>query len=192
VAGVRCLTLLRGVFPRGYVKRSMRNTYSCDILLAWTLVRSWRRSSAWSATTAAEDWTPTETSRKYKMFERLDPDFYAAVRVRYPMSNDLRPVPLSVPLTDLITHICVSWERQQAELGGAVGPKVSGPAYSGMDSKIVEVLGQLTTRLEKIEAAIKFQRLGASSQPPKRQAWQGAGWLSSGREPDPARRLRQT
>ncbi|KAK3260986.1 hypothetical protein CYMTET_30091 [Cymbomonas tetramitiformis] len=52
------------------------------------------------------------------MYERLDPDFYAAV-------------------------------RRQAELGGAVGPKGIGAAYSGMDSKIVEVLGQLTTRLEK-------------------------------------------
>ncbi|KAK3287256.1 hypothetical protein CYMTET_5218 [Cymbomonas tetramitiformis] len=39
-------------------------------------------------------------------------------------------------------------------------PKVSGAAYFVMDSKIVEVLGQLTTRLENIEAAIKFQRLG--------------------------------
>ncbi|KAK3240926.1 hypothetical protein CYMTET_49270 [Cymbomonas tetramitiformis] len=27
----------------------------------------------------SEDWTPTEMSRKYKLFERLDPDFYAAV-----------------------------------------------------------------------------------------------------------------
>ncbi|KAK3232935.1 hypothetical protein CYMTET_56739 [Cymbomonas tetramitiformis] len=61
----------------------------------------------------------------------------AAVMVRYPMPNDLRPVPLSV-LTNLITHIYVSWEQQQAELGGAVGPKVSGAAYSSMDSKIVE------------------------------------------------------
>ncbi|KAK3275839.1 hypothetical protein CYMTET_16051 [Cymbomonas tetramitiformis] len=65
-----------------------------------------------------EDWTPTKTSRKYKMFERLDPD-YAAARVRYPMPNDLRPVPLMSVLTNLITHIYVSWEQQQAELGGA-------------------------------------------------------------------------
>ncbi|KAK3286939.1 hypothetical protein CYMTET_5531 [Cymbomonas tetramitiformis] len=83
------------------------------------------------------------------------------------MPNDLRPVPLMSVLTNLITHIYVSWEQQQAELGGAVGSKVSGAAYSGMDSKIVEVLGQLTTRLEKLEAAIKFQRLGVSPQPPK-------------------------
>ncbi|KAK3256602.1 hypothetical protein CYMTET_34269 [Cymbomonas tetramitiformis] len=87
----------------------------------------------------AEDWTPTKTSRKYKMFERLDPDFYAA----------------------------------QAEQGGAVGPKVSGAAYSGVDNKIVEVLGQLMTRLQKIEAAIKFQRLGASSQPLKNKRGKG-------------------
>ncbi|KAK3285117.1 hypothetical protein CYMTET_7266 [Cymbomonas tetramitiformis] len=66
-------------------------------------------------------------SRKYKMFERLDPDFYAAVR---------------------------------AELGGTAGPGVVGAAYSGADERIVEVLGQLTSRLEKIEAAIKFQKVG--------------------------------
>ncbi|KAK3239763.1 hypothetical protein CYMTET_50332 [Cymbomonas tetramitiformis] len=109
----------------------------------------------------AEDWTPTEMSRKYKMFERLDPDFYAAVRVRHPMPNDLRPVPLST-LANLITHIFVSWEQQQAELGGAAGLGVAGAVYSGVDERIVEVLGQLTSRLEKIEAAIEFQKVGGA------------------------------
>ncbi|KAK3235054.1 hypothetical protein CYMTET_54726 [Cymbomonas tetramitiformis] len=73
----------------------------------------------------SEDWTPTEMSRKYKLFERLDPDFYAA-----------------------------------AELGVAAGPNVAGAAYSGTDETVLEVLGMLTTRLEKIEAVIKMQKAG--------------------------------
>ncbi|KAK3283625.1 hypothetical protein CYMTET_8711 [Cymbomonas tetramitiformis] len=118
----------------------------------------------------SEDWTPTEMPRKYKLFERLDPEFYAAVRVRYPMPADLRPVPLST-LTNLVTHIFVAWEQQQVELGVATGPSVAGAAYSGVDERVIEVLGQLTTRLEKIEAAIKFQKAGgaASSLPRNRR-----------------------
>ncbi|KAK3238465.1 hypothetical protein CYMTET_51524 [Cymbomonas tetramitiformis] len=39
-------------------------------------------------------------------------------------------------------------------------------AYSSVDERIIEVVGQLTTRLEnKIEAAIKFQKVGG------RMAW---------------------
>ncbi|KAK3245992.1 hypothetical protein CYMTET_44460 [Cymbomonas tetramitiformis] len=48
----------------------------------------------------------------------------------------------------------------KAELGVAVGPSVAGAAYSGVDERVIEVLGQLTTRLEKIEPAIKFQKVG--------------------------------
>ncbi|KAK3258045.1 hypothetical protein CYMTET_32893 [Cymbomonas tetramitiformis] len=40
------------------------------------------------------------------------------------------------------------------------GPSVAGTAYSGVDERIVQVLGQLTSRIEKIEAAIKFQKVG--------------------------------
>ncbi|KAK3241413.1 hypothetical protein CYMTET_48819 [Cymbomonas tetramitiformis] len=42
----------------------------------------------------SEDWTPTEPSRKYKLFERLDPEFYAAVRVRYRPMDNRRALPL--------------------------------------------------------------------------------------------------
>ncbi|KAK3250952.1 hypothetical protein CYMTET_39692 [Cymbomonas tetramitiformis] len=133
----------------------------------------------------AEDWTPTEMSRKYKMFERIDPEFYAAVRVRYPMPNDLRHVPLST-LTNLTTHIFVSWEQQQAELGVAVGPKTVGEAYSGDESKIVEVLGMLTSRLEKIESAIEYQRLGgASAAPPKNRRGKGLDGYRAAAHPTP-------
>ncbi|KAK3239518.1 hypothetical protein CYMTET_50562 [Cymbomonas tetramitiformis] len=107
----------------------------------------------------SEDWTPTESTRKYKLYERLDPEFYAAARVRYPMPADLRPVPLST-LTNLVTRIFVAWEQQQAELGVAAGPGIAGAAYSGVDERVLEVLGLLTSRLEKIEAAIKFQKTG--------------------------------
>jgi len=39
---------------------------------------------------------PTEETRKHKMLEGLDPDFYAAVRVRYRTPLDLQGVPLRV------------------------------------------------------------------------------------------------
>ncbi|KAK3238817.1 hypothetical protein CYMTET_51204 [Cymbomonas tetramitiformis] len=65
-----------------------------------------------------------------------------------------------------MTHIYVSWE-QQAELRVAVEPSVAGAAYSGVNERIVEVLGQLmTSRLEMIEAAIKFQKV----------AWREGEW----------------
>ncbi|KAK3240895.1 hypothetical protein CYMTET_49299 [Cymbomonas tetramitiformis] len=37
----------------------------------------------------AADWTPTEATRKLSLYSRLDPVFYAAVKVRYPMVADL-------------------------------------------------------------------------------------------------------
>ncbi|KAK3279897.1 hypothetical protein CYMTET_12239 [Cymbomonas tetramitiformis] len=80
----------------------------------------------------AEDWTPTEMSRKYKMFERLDPD--------------------------------------------------------SSTRRIMEVLGTLTSRLEKIESAIKYQRLGgASAAPPKQRRGKGLDGYRTGR-PIPRRR----
>ncbi|KAK3265153.1 hypothetical protein CYMTET_26145 [Cymbomonas tetramitiformis] len=50
--------------------------------------------------------------------------------------------------------------QQQAELGVAAGPGIAGAAYSGVDERVLEVLGQLTSRLEKIEASIEFQKAG--------------------------------
>ncbi|KAK3271337.1 hypothetical protein CYMTET_20306 [Cymbomonas tetramitiformis] len=78
------------------------------------------------------------------------------------MPADLRPVPLST-LMNLATHIFVAREQlQQAELGAAAGPSIAGAAYSGVDERVLEVLGTLTTRLEKIEAAINFQKAGGT------------------------------
>ncbi|KAK3236920.1 hypothetical protein CYMTET_52969 [Cymbomonas tetramitiformis] len=89
-----------------------------------TRVRFWRRSRGSCATNRAEDWTPTEVSRKYKMFERLDPDFYAAVR--------------------------------------------------------------LASRLEKIEAAIKFQKVGgASASLPWNKRGKGLDGFRAGSSPTP-------
>ncbi|KAK3283731.1 hypothetical protein CYMTET_8591 [Cymbomonas tetramitiformis] len=128
----------------------------------------------------SEDWTPTESTRKYKLYERLDPEFYAAVRVRYPMPANLRPVPLST-LTNLVTHIFVAWEQQQAELGVAAGPGIAGTAYSGVDERVLEVLGLLTSRLEKIEAAIKFQKTGGTAALPRNRRGKGLGGFRAAR-----------
>ncbi|KAK3242709.1 hypothetical protein CYMTET_47613 [Cymbomonas tetramitiformis] len=98
----------------------------------------------------SEDWTPTESSRKYKLHERLDPAFYVA-----------------------------------AELGVAAGPSVAGAAYSGMDERVLEVLGQLTTRLEKIEAAIKMQKAGGAASLPRNRRGKGLDGFRAGSSPTP-------
>ncbi|KAK3275177.1 hypothetical protein CYMTET_16681 [Cymbomonas tetramitiformis] len=89
------------------------------------------------------------------------------------MPADFRPVPLST-LANLVTHIFVAWEQKQAELGVAAGPGIAGAAYSGVDERVLEVLGFLTSRLEKIEAAIKFQKAGGAAALVPRN-WRGKG-----------------
>ncbi|KAK3234430.1 hypothetical protein CYMTET_55313 [Cymbomonas tetramitiformis] len=37
----------------------------------------------------ADDWRSTEASRRRQLYDRLDPDFYRAVRDRYPLPSDL-------------------------------------------------------------------------------------------------------
>ncbi|KAK3284430.1 hypothetical protein CYMTET_7931 [Cymbomonas tetramitiformis] len=97
----------------------------------------------------SEDWTPTETSRTYKLFERLDPEF----------------------------------TRRRWELGVAAGPSVAGAAYSGVGERVIE----LTARLEKIEAAIKFQKAGgAASLPRNRRGKKGLDGFRDGSSPTPS------
>ncbi|KAK3248166.1 hypothetical protein CYMTET_42360 [Cymbomonas tetramitiformis] len=55
--------------------------------------RSWRQSAAWSAKTRRfVDWTPTEDTRRAKLFERLDPDFYAGAASTSARRPSLRAV----------------------------------------------------------------------------------------------------
>ncbi|KAK3232763.1 hypothetical protein CYMTET_56902 [Cymbomonas tetramitiformis] len=178
------LDLIKGCVPPGVCQTLQEEhsqlRYPARVDPRWLLAKELRLVRD----NRSEDWTPTESTRKYKLHERLDPEFYAAVRVRYPMPADLRPVPLST-LTNLVTHIFVAWEQQQAELGVAAGPGVAGAAYSGVDGRVLEVLGLLTSRLEKIEAAIKFQKAGGAAALPRNRRGKGLDGFRAGSSPTP-------
>ncbi|KAK3239135.1 hypothetical protein CYMTET_50917, partial [Cymbomonas tetramitiformis] len=72
----------------------------------------------------AADWTPTATTRKQQLWESLDPDFYAAIRVRYPRLVDLQHVSLA-ELSDLVASVYVAWSSSQAQQGGTAGTAAS-------------------------------------------------------------------
>ncbi|KAK3243144.1 hypothetical protein CYMTET_47177 [Cymbomonas tetramitiformis] len=72
-----------------------------------------------------------------------------------------------------------------AELGVAAGPGVAGAAYSGVDERVLEVLGMLTTRLEKIEAAIKYQKAGGAASLPRNKRGKGLDGFRAGSSPTP-------
>ncbi|KAK3272830.1 hypothetical protein CYMTET_18897 [Cymbomonas tetramitiformis] len=95
------------------------------------------------------DWTPTELTRKEQLYASLDPEFYAAFRVRYPRFSDLGGVPLR-ELKHLVTSIFVSWQQQQrADLGGAAGAALSAAVPTGDDMTVVEMLETILGAMNK-------------------------------------------
>ncbi|KAK3262724.1 hypothetical protein CYMTET_28431 [Cymbomonas tetramitiformis] len=91
-------TWLRGVDPQPILAREQR------------LVRDNR----------APDWRPTDETRKLSLYNRLDPIFYAAVKVRYPLAGDLSGVTLR-SLQALVVAIFQAWA--QSDDGAAVREK---------------------------------------------------------------------
>eukprot|EP00854_Cymbomonas_tetramitiformis_P006450 gene6450-biopygen6492 len=102
----------------------------------------------------AADWTPTATTRKQQLWESLDPEFYAAIRVRYPRLIDLQHVSL-VELSDLVASVYVSWSSSQAEQGGTTGTAASAVVPPGD-----ELILKLFAKIERIENFIKSPRQG--------------------------------
>ncbi|KAK3246195.1 hypothetical protein CYMTET_44258 [Cymbomonas tetramitiformis] len=113
-------------------------------------------------------------------------------QLRYPARVDPRPI-LAKEQKLVRDSRAEDWTprrncRQQAELRVAVGPKAVGAAYSGDESEMHRgaVLGMLTSRLEKIERAFKYQRLGgASAAPPKNRRTKGVDRYRAGAHPTP-------
>ncbi|KAK3252470.1 hypothetical protein CYMTET_38233 [Cymbomonas tetramitiformis] len=68
----------------------------------------------------APDWQPTDETRKLSLYNRLDPIFYAAVKVRYPLAGDLGGVTLR-SLQALVVAIFQAWA--QSDDGVAVREK---------------------------------------------------------------------
>jgi len=93
----------------------------------------------------AADWTPTEATRKLSLYTRLDPVFYAAVKVRYPMISDLANVSLS-SLRALVVEIYQAWAATEAgkaalatSPSGGASALLSSDEHQMLLSKIAEL-----------------------------------------------------
>ncbi|KAK3240928.1 hypothetical protein CYMTET_49263 [Cymbomonas tetramitiformis] len=88
------------------------------------------------------DWTPTEATRKLSLYTRLDPVFYAAVKVRYPMAADLSHVSLA-SLRSLVVEIYQSWAQtdggKAASGAGGISAHLSSSEYDSLLQKITEL-----------------------------------------------------
>ncbi|KAK3267979.1 hypothetical protein CYMTET_23494 [Cymbomonas tetramitiformis] len=106
----------------------------------------------------AADWTPTAATRKAQLWENLDPVFCVAVKVNCPRLQDLHAVSIA-ELSDLVASIYVSWEQYAGGTPGtAAAVGVPGDDKTDRD----DILEKLLSRLDKIEAFIKTQRMGGA------------------------------
>ncbi|KAK3277307.1 hypothetical protein CYMTET_14680 [Cymbomonas tetramitiformis] len=91
---------------------------------------------------AASDWTPTEATRKLSLYTRLDPAFYAAVKVRYPMAADLAHVPLA-SLRSMVVEIYQAWAQtdtgKAASGADGISAHLSSSEYDALLVKITEL-----------------------------------------------------
>ncbi|KAK3241313.1 hypothetical protein CYMTET_48906 [Cymbomonas tetramitiformis] len=106
----------------------------------------------------AADWTPTEATRKLSLYSRLDPVFYAAVKVRYPMVADLAAVSLGA-LRSLVVEIYQAWA--QTDVGKAV---VAKPAGGGASALLTSNEHQVL--LDKIKELTELVRRQCGAAPP--------------------------
>ncbi|KAK3251013.1 hypothetical protein CYMTET_39643 [Cymbomonas tetramitiformis] len=118
----------------------------------------------------AADWNPTEATRKLSLYSRLDPVFYAAVKVRYPMVADLAAVSLGA-LRSLVVEIYQAWA--QTDVGKAVLAKPAGGGASALLTssehqalldKINELTALVQQRYEAAPPVVQRQQ-----DPPQRQ-----------------------
>ncbi|KAK3235351.1 hypothetical protein CYMTET_54447 [Cymbomonas tetramitiformis] len=93
----------------------------------------------------ASDWTPTEATRKLSLYTRLDPVFYAAVKVRYPMAADLTQVSL-VSLRSMVVVIYQAW----AQTGGGKAASGADGVSAHLSSNEYDALLQKITELKEL------------------------------------------
>ncbi|KAK3261371.1 hypothetical protein CYMTET_29719 [Cymbomonas tetramitiformis] len=102
------------------------------------------------------DWTPTEATRKLSLYSRLDPVFYAAVKVRYPMVADLASVSL-VALRSLVVEIYQAWAQTdvgKAFLAKPAGGDTSALLTSSEHQALLDKINELTALVQqRYEAA---------------------------------------
>ncbi|KAK3274999.1 hypothetical protein CYMTET_16850 [Cymbomonas tetramitiformis] len=139
-----------------------------------------------------EEWTADRDGRRALVdlikrcaWESLDDDpvFYAAVKVKYPRRlQDLHAVSIA-ELSDLVASIYVSWEQYAGGTPGtAAAVGVLGDDKADRDG----ILEKLLSRLVKIEAFIKTQRMGgAPAVLPKKRNRKGLDGFRVGVSHDP-------
>ncbi|KAK3272989.1 hypothetical protein CYMTET_18749 [Cymbomonas tetramitiformis] len=111
----------------------------------------------------ATDWTPTEETRKLSMYNRLDPVFYTAVKVRYPLAADLAHVSLA-SLRSLVVEIYQAWAQTGA------GKTVSGK--SGISAQLSSTeYGALLNKINELQDLLRQQR-GTDAPPAQQQRQQ--------------------
>ncbi|KAK3289196.1 hypothetical protein CYMTET_3357 [Cymbomonas tetramitiformis] len=107
------------------------------------------------------DWTPTEATRKLSLYTRLDPMFYAAVKVRYPMAADLSHVSLA-SLRSLVVEIYQSWAQtdggKAASGAGGVSAHLSSSEYDALLQKITELTELVQRQRGEAAPVVRQQR----------------------------------
>ncbi|KAK3284528.1 hypothetical protein CYMTET_7824 [Cymbomonas tetramitiformis] len=112
----------------------------------------------------AADWTPTEATRKLSLYSRLDPVFYAAVKVRYPMVADLASVSL-VALRSLVVEIYQAWAQTDVgkaflakPAGGDTSALLTSSAHQALLDKINELTALVQQRYEAAPPVVQRQQ----------------------------------
>ncbi|KAK3284529.1 hypothetical protein CYMTET_7825 [Cymbomonas tetramitiformis] len=118
----------------------------------------------------AADWTPTEATMKLSLYTRLDPVFYAAVKVRYPMVADLAAVSLDA-LRSLVVEIYQAWAQTDVgksllakPAGGGTSVMLTSSAHQALLDKINELTALVQQRYEAAPPVVQRQQ-----DPPQRQ-----------------------
>ncbi|KAK3249461.1 hypothetical protein CYMTET_41118 [Cymbomonas tetramitiformis] len=127
----------------------------------------------------ASGWTPTEATRKLSLYTRLDPAFYAAVKVRYPMAADLAHVPLA-SLRSMVVEIYQAWAQTdtgKAASGadGIISAHLSSSEYEALLVKIAE-LKELVQRQHGEGAPVVRQQRDKQRQQQQQRAQQPRGY----------------
>ncbi|KAK3284989.1 hypothetical protein CYMTET_7378, partial [Cymbomonas tetramitiformis] len=111
----------------------------------------------------APDWRPTDETRKLSLYNRIDPIFYAAVKVRYPLAGDLNGVTLR-SLQALVVAIFQAWAQSD---DGATAREKQVLGTDGKPSALV-TSSEYTVLLEEIaalKALVRGGRAGGGQQP---------------------------
>ncbi|KAK3250945.1 hypothetical protein CYMTET_39705 [Cymbomonas tetramitiformis] len=127
----------------------------------------------------ASDWTPTEATRKLSLYTRLDPVFYAAVKVRYPMAADLTRVSL-VSLRSMVVEIYQAWAQtdggKAASGADGISAHLSSSEYDALLQKITELKELVQRQHGEAAPVVRHQRERVQQRQQQQRAQQPRGF----------------